>query len=148
MGKHNKKNKRNSRKVNKKKNSTKPYNIVDVGGSGDCFYRVVAHQLGMNPNNFMEIRRKISIYVDNNKETFIPFFENDKEFTNFVSSIKKKGNWCDGEIEMQSVCNSYNVDLHVYGDNGNINKFKGDNTTKIIRMYHEVDVHFKSIVIN
>jgi len=147
MAKRSKKKARKQRKKSITKNSsTKKFNIIDVGGGGDCFYRVIAHQLGMNPNQFMQIRSKISEYININKDSYLPFFENSEEFTNFVNSIKKKGNWCEGEIEMQSVCNLYNVDLHVYGDNGNINKFTSDNTNKIFRIYHEVDIHFKSIV--
>jgi len=148
MVKHNKRKNRNKIKRNctLQKNNNKQFNIVDVGGGGDCFYRVVAHQLDMNPNNFIEIRCKVADYISKNKDLYLPFFENLEECNNFINSIKKKGNWCEGEIEMQSVCNIYKVDLHVYGDNGNVNKFIGNNSSKTIKMYHEVDVHFKSIV--
>ena len=118
--------KRTSTKISTKTNTrtkTKTCKIVDVGGGGDCFYRVVAHQLKMNPNKFMEIRRKIADYLEANKETYQPFFENNEKLTKFISSIRKKGKWCEGEIEMQAVCNIFNVNLDVYGDSGEINKF-------------------------
>lgn len=134
------------RKNKNARKSTKTYQIVDVGGGGDCFYRVIAHQLGMEPKSFMKIRRKISLFIKSNKEKFLPFFESEEEFYNYVASIKKKGTWCEGEMEMQSVCDIYNVNLNVYADNGNITKFKSSRPQKTIRIYHDVDVHFRSIV--
>ena len=41
--------------------------IIDVGADGNCFYYVIAHQLGMKSEEFMTIRLKISRYLETKK---------------------------------------------------------------------------------
>ena len=43
----------------------------DVGGSGDCFFRAVSHQLYGNPNNHFHIRQAAVQYLRHNPERFI-----------------------------------------------------------------------------
>ena len=68
--------------------------------------------------------------------------------TNYISSIKKKGNWCDNEIEIQAGCDVYNVNIQIINDQGHINKFTSSSPLpiKTIKIYHQVDSHFKSII--
>ena len=45
--------------------------ILDVGGAGDCCFRVVSHQLYGEPSYHMNIRSVGVQYMRNNPERFI-----------------------------------------------------------------------------
>tara|TARA_B100001287_G_C22513206_1_gene449228 strand:+ start:256 stop:681 length:426 start_codon:yes stop_codon:yes gene_type:complete len=138
---------KNKRKRKSKRQSKKSVpKIVDVGGGGDCFYRVIAHQLGKKPSSFMKIRREIADYISKNIETYSIYFDGEDETQKFISSIRKRGSWCEGEIEMQVVTKLYKVNLIIKDDNGNVTKIENHDATKNLKIYHIIDVHFQSIV--
>ena len=139
------KNKRNKKDKIRGVPNTK---IVDVGGGGDCFWRVVSHQLGRKPSNFMTIRNEVANYIETNSLNYQPFFETKDSLDKFISSIRKKGTWCEGEIEMNAVSILYSINIRILGNNGRETFIKTGSNTNFINMYHDIDVHFRSIIQN
>lgn len=121
-------------------------NIVDVGGGGDCFWRVVSHQLYNNPSNFMKIKNNVANYIKKNHEKYEHLFDSKESFDNFISKLKKKGTWCEGEIEMNAVSILYSINIRVLGNDGIENLIKTGDYDKVINIYHDREVHFRSIL--
>ena len=138
---------------NKNKGSKKRKNrrvqgidIVDVGGGGDCFWRSVSHQLDNNPSNFMKIKNNVANYINKNPKKYEHLFDSKESFDNFISRLRKKGTWCEGEIEMNAVSLLYSINIRVLGNDGNENLIKTGDYDKVINLYHDRDIHFRSII--
>lgn len=130
----------------RKKRRVPNSNIVDVGGGGDCFWRVVSHQLYNNPSNFMKIKNNVGNYIKKNSEKYEHLFDSKESFDNFISKLKKKGTWCEGEIEMNAVSILYSINIRILGNDGIENLIKTGDYDKVINLYHDRELHFRSIL--
>ena len=129
-----------------KKRGINGTNIVDVGGGGDCFWRVVSHQIDGTPLNFMKIKNKVASFIKKNKKKYKHLFDSENSFDNFVVNLRKKGTWCEGEIEMNAVSILYLTKIRILGNDGNENLIETGNYNKVINIYHDKNQHFRSII--
>ena len=51
--------------------------ITDVKPDGNCLFRVISHQLQGTQENFAQIRNEICDFVEENRDSFEPFVEDD-----------------------------------------------------------------------
>ena len=139
--------KNNRRNKRKRVTSTREkLRIIDVGGDGDCFWRVISHQIYKKPSLFMDIKTKVGNFILSRYDKYKDYFESEDEFKSFVVSIKTKGEWCEGEIEMNAVSQVYNVNLNILDDDGITTLIKTNDSDRTLNLYHEKDFHFKSMV--
>ena len=105
--------------------SLKPY---DVGGSRDCFFRSVSHQLYGTPELHFEIRMAGINHINSQPEIYIEFFS-DNSWENYIQQMSTPGTWCDNII-IQAVDNAHNCIIHI--TESDVNKQHGTRITPIL----------------
>ena len=68
--------------------------ILDVGGAGDCFFRVVSHQLYGEPSYHMNVRSTGVQYMRNNPERFVES-RTDHSWLWYLACMSQQGAWAD-----------------------------------------------------
>lgn len=99
----------------------------DVGGSGDCFFRSVSHQLYGTPKLHFEIRMAGINHINSQPEIYIEFFS-DNSWENYIQQMSTPGTWCDNII-IQAVANAHNCIIHI--TESDVNKQHGTRITPI-----------------
>ena len=87
----------------------------DVGGSGDCFFKSVSHQLYGTADLHLEIRMAGISHLQNYPELYIESISDDS-WNNYIQHMSKEGTWCDNII-MQAVANACNCVIHITQSN-------------------------------
>lgn len=88
--------------------SLMPY---DVGGSGDCFFRSVSHQLYGTADLHFQIHLSGIAHLNNHPELYVESTVDDT-WENYVKQMSNSGTWCDNVI-IQAVANSHNCVIHI-----------------------------------
>ena len=101
--------------------SDMPY---DFGGSGDCFFKSVSHQLYGTPELHFQIHMAGSRHLKDNPQLYIGSISNNC-WENYISQILTPGTWCDNII-IQAVVNAHNCVIHI--TESDINKLHVDGT--------------------
>ena len=89
----------------------------DVGGSGDCFFKSVSHQLYGNADQHVEIRMAGISHLHNHPELYIESISDDS-WENYIRQMSLPGTWCDHLI-IQAVANALNCVIHIIDSNAN-----------------------------
>ena len=89
----------------------------DVGGSGDCFFKSVSHQLYGNADRHVEIRMAGISHLHNHPELYIESISDDS-WENYIRQMSLPGTWCDHLI-IQAVANALNCVIHIIDSNAN-----------------------------
>ena len=89
----------------------------DVGGSGDCFFKSVSHQLHGNADRHVEIRMAGISHLHNHPELYIESISDDS-WDNYIRQMSLPGTWCDHLI-IQAVANALNCVIHIIDSNAN-----------------------------
>ena len=84
---------------------------LDVGGSGDCFFRSVSHQLYGNCSHHLDIRTAGVEYLRANPERFIESFIG-SSWLQYLSSMSMAQTWADNII-IQAVADAMNLNIHI-----------------------------------
>lgn len=100
----------------------------DVGGSGDCFFRSVSHQLYGTPELHFEIRMAGINHLNNHPEIYIESFS-DNSWEDYIQQMSTPGTWWDNII-IQAVANAHNC--IVYITESDVNKPDGTLITPIL----------------
>jgi len=86
---------------------------LEVGGGGNCLFRVIAHQLYNNSNRHFEIRAAGVQYLQNNPERFIESgVLNNMSWFQYISNMSREGTWGD-HIIMQAIADAFNLRINV-----------------------------------
>ena len=104
--------------------SLMPY---DVGGSGDCFFKSVSHQLYGTAEFHFQIRMTGIAHLNNHPEFYIESVS-DNTWKNYIQQMSKPGTWCDNII-IQAVSNAFNCIIHI--TESDINKPDGTIITPV-----------------
>ena len=113
-----KRNKRNrqSRDIDekfKKHLETLGYFIREVRGDGNCLFRSVAEQVEGNENNYKEYREKCVKYMEENKDIFAPFIEDDEPFDKYVKRMGEDKEW-GGNLEIYALSKILEANFYIY----------------------------------
>jgi hypothetical protein len=76
----------------------------DVGGSGDCFFRSVSHQLFGTPDKHLQVRLSGVNNLRDYPHYYIEF-NVDSSWLNYLNTMSTPGVWCD-HIIIQAVANA------------------------------------------
>ena len=88
--------------------SLMPY---DVGGSGDCFFKSVSHQLYGTPDLHFQIRMAGIRHLNDHPQLYIESISNNC-WENYIQQMSTLGTWCDNII-IQAVANAHNCVIHI-----------------------------------
>ena len=83
----------------------------DVGGSGDCFFKSVSHQLHGTADLHVEVRMAGISHLQNYPELYIESISDDT-WENYIKQMSIPGTWCDHLI-IQAVANAFNCVIHI-----------------------------------
>ena len=86
----------------------KPY---DVGGSGDCFFKSVSHQLFGTADRHLEIRLAGVNNLVAHPEYYIEFSSHES-WLDYLRMMSKLGSWCD-HITIQAVADVFNCTIDI-----------------------------------
>jgi OTU domain-containing protein 3 len=74
---------------------------VQMTGDGNCFFRAIADQLEGDEEQHAEYRKKVVDYLEEHREDFEPFLEEDVTFEEYCSTMRQDGTWA-GHMELQA----------------------------------------------
>ena len=124
--------------------------ILDVGGAGDCFFRVVSHQLYGEPSYHMNVRSTGVQYMRNNPERFIES-STDQSWLRYLAYMSHQGTWAD-TLVIQAVADALNLTIHIIESNPgfasvtNISPVHSETDTTVINIAHPAETHYVSTV--
>jgi len=82
------------------------YDVVDVGGEGDCLFRCLAHIALNDEERHGEVRARITSEMASNPARYAEFITTDRSVSERVERMAKRGEWGD-EIEIVAFCYAY-----------------------------------------
>ena len=101
----------------------------DVGGSGDCFFKSVSHQLYKTRELHMQIRLAGIRHLKEHPEIYIESLL-DTSWQTYIQQMSQQGTWCDNVI-IQAVANVHKCIIHI--TDSDINKPEGTVITPVIQ---------------
>ena len=128
---------------------------LDVGGSSDCFFRAVSHQLYGNPNNHFHIRQAAVQYLRHNPERFIES-NTQNSWNGYLTIMSMQGTWpwCDA-LTVQAVAESLNIQIYIVESHVNFGQVtliqphhSSQHPRRTIYIGHVNEVHYVSTVPN
>ncbi|XP_078375209.1 uncharacterized protein LOC144658622 isoform X1 [Oculina patagonica] len=124
---------------------------LDVGGSGDCFFRAVSHQLYGNPNNHFYVRSVGIQYLMQHPEQFIES-NTEHSWQGYLERMSRQGTWADAII-IQAVANCMNLSIHIAESNPTfspVTVVEPMNAAHSLNIYigHLDEIHYVSTVEN
>ena len=91
--------------------------LLDVGGTGDCFFRAVSHQLYGDPSHHLKIKQGGINYLRTKPENFIES-NTHSSWDDYLVNMSLQGSWCDAII-VQAIAESQNLRIHIVESNEN-----------------------------
>ena len=91
--------------------------LLDVGGTGDCFFRAVSYQLYGDPGHHLKIKQGGINYLRTKPENFIES-NTHSSWDDYLVNMSLQGPWCDAII-VQAVAESQNLRIHIVESNEN-----------------------------
>lgn len=94
--------------------------LHEVVGDGNCFFRVMADQLGalrtpefQHEEDYCSLRKRVTAYMRANKDAFEPFVEDEEPWDEYMGRIERDGEWA-GNLELQAASMELGVNIRVY----------------------------------
>mmetsp|Transcript_105475 Transcript_105475/g.304890 ORF Transcript_105475/g.304890 Transcript_105475/m.304890 type:complete len:487 (-) Transcript_105475:4055-5515(-) len=84
-----------------------------VKGDGNCMFRSIADQLEGNPQEHATYRDAIVQYINDRREDFEPFMEDDEKFDAYIARMGRDGEW-GGHQELFAASQHYNCNIVVH----------------------------------
>ena len=84
---------------------------LDVGGSGDCFFRAISHQYYGTPEYHISVRQAGVSYLEQHPDLFIESVS-ENSWKSYLLRMATPGTWCDNII-IQAVANQLNCVIHI-----------------------------------
>jgi OTU domain-containing protein 3 len=120
--------------------------IKDVAGDGNCLFRSIADQLEGDPNRYAEYRAAICNFIEQHREDYEPFIEDDQTFDKYLANMRRNTTW-GGNIEIQAASLVYNINICIHQleqPRWEISNFDGATVRTIHLSYHQGD-HYASV---
>jgi len=124
--------------------------MFDLGGDGNCFFRVVARALLGTEAKHGEVRRAAVKEMRDNADVYSVFAAYAGSFEQYLAKMEKNGEFIENETEIQAVCNAYNVTVvltsHDAGHDKVVEPTGGaDAETRTIYVAHYNQLHYVAI---
>ncbi len=150
----NRKNKKEKNRKNRKKDEDAEfkeelkklgYYIREVKGDGNCLFRSVAEQIEEDQNNFEKYRKITTDYMEEHKEEFQPFIEDDQTIDDYIKSMKEDKEW-GGNLEIYALSMALHANFYVYIHNHPMYVVKNfDDPKKNIMLTYHDGKHYNSL---
>ncbi|CAM6092176.1 unnamed protein product [Calypogeia fissa] len=120
--------------------------VIQVTGDGNCFFRAIADQLEGNEEEHAKYRGKVVDYLEDHKEDFEPFLEEEVTFDEYCSNMRQDGTWA-GHMELQATSLVTKCDICIHRlmfPRWQIMNFQTPGTPIIQLSYHGEE-HYNSV---
>eukprot|EP00898_Chlorokybus_atmophyticus_P004691 jgi/Chlat1/5222/Chrsp33S05185 len=120
--------------------------IREVTPDGNCFFRAVADQLEGGCADHTKYRMRIVQYMEDHREDFEPFVEDDVLFETYCKTMRKHAEWA-GNMELQAASQAYNTNIVIHQLNlprWKIQNFDSPDARTIHLSYHDGE-HYNSV---
>lgn len=89
-------------------------NIREITGDGNCLFRAISDQLNGTEDMHAHYRHVAVDFIANNRSDFEPFIEDDQNFDDYITKIRKLTTW-GGNMELQaiSLILAINIKIHM-----------------------------------
>lgn len=89
---------------------------LDIGGSGDCFFKAISHQYYDTPDLHIAVRQAGVSYLEQHPGLFIETVS-ENSWKTYLQRMATPGIWCDNII-IQAVANKLNCVIHIIRNPG------------------------------
>ncbi|KAH8969866.1 hypothetical protein BDL97_02G056700 [Sphagnum fallax] len=120
--------------------------ICPVTADGNCFFRAIADQLDGQEEQHAIYRQSVVDYVQEHREEFEPFVEDEVPFNEYCSAMREDGTWA-GHMELQatSLVTGCNICIHqLKTPRWHIRNFESVDTFTLHLSYHDGE-HYNSV---
>lgn len=119
--------------------------IRDVRGDGNCLFRAVCDQIEGSERDHWDLRQRTLDFMEEHRDGFEPFVENDESFDDYVRRLRREGVW-GGHLELQamSLLLGRNIIVHQLGQPSWELRNHGPDAPAIMLSYHEQQ-HYASV---
>ncbi|CAK9269407.1 unnamed protein product [Sphagnum jensenii] len=120
--------------------------IHPVTADGNCFYRAVADQLEGNEEAHGKYRHLAVDYIQDHREEFEPFVEDEVPFDEYCKTMRDDGTWA-GHMELQatSLVTHHNICIHqLMTPRWQILNFESADACTLHLSYHDGE-HYNSV---
>ena len=128
------------------------WRLIIHAGDGNCFFRAVAHQLGMNEEGHLELRARCCDYIEKNKEHYDSFLtDNEGSIDDHIAEMSQEGKYATN-IEVAAMSEVLERPIHAYykAEEGVIPTVIDPEgcaaTGPPINLVHRMDCHYDGIV--
>ena len=87
--------------------------VVEVKGDGNCMFRSIADQLEGNNHNHSTIRHDVMTYIEEQREDFEPFMEDDEKFDDYISRMRGDCEW-GGHQELYAASQHFSINIIIH----------------------------------
>lgn len=84
-----------------------------MGGDGNCLFRTIADQLEGNEKLHSKYRQEAVAYMEQNKDFFSAFIEDDETIDQYLGDIQKDGVW-GGQLELTALSQKYQFNYVIH----------------------------------
>jgi OTU domain-containing protein 3 len=84
-----------------------------MGSDGNCLFRAISDQLEGDEKFHRKYRQDAYDFIEQNKEQYAPFIEDDETIDQYLSDLIKDGIW-GGQIELQALSLKYSFNFIVH----------------------------------
>ncbi|KAH9554445.1 hypothetical protein CY35_08G064700 [Sphagnum magellanicum] len=120
--------------------------VRSVTADGNCFFRAIADQLDGQEEQHATYRQSVVDYVQEHREEFEPFVEDEVPFEEYCSTMREDGTWA-GNMELQatSLVTGCNICIHqLKTPRWHIRNFESADACTLHLSYHDGE-HYNSV---
>lgn len=90
--------------------------VKEIEGDGNCLFRSLSDQITGDPEGHWDMRCKICDFIEEEREDFEPFMEDDEDFDDYLERMRADGEW-GGNQELCAAARLYNalIVVHQFG---------------------------------
>ncbi|CDW88215.1 UNKNOWN [Stylonychia lemnae] len=87
--------------------------VKEMGADGNCLFRSLADQLEGNEKLHRKYRQEACDFIEQNKEQYAPFIEDDETIDQYLEDMNKESTW-GGQLELQALSLLYKFNYIVH----------------------------------
>lgn len=120
--------------------------IKHMEGDGNCMFRSLSDQLKDDASKHFLFREKIMSYIEENREHFSLFMEDDEPFDDYLARMKTSGEWGGHqELYAASQCLEASIVVHQQEDDRPRYVLMCPNTDRFINISYHGECHYNSV---
>lgn len=120
--------------------------IKHMEGDGNCMFRSLSDQLKDDASKHFLFREKIMSYIEENRDHFSLFMEDDEPFDDYIARMKTSGEWGGHqELYAASQCLDASIVVHQQEEDRPRYVLICPNTDRFINISYHGECHYNSV---